>query len=90
MHFTISSHFSSCYQNACIAANDIDEVYPVDSFNLSTGQGLLVLHAAELARQGMSADEIADECHALAPFVEASFVIDSIDSSQKKAAAAPR
>ena len=49
VHFCISSDFSSSYQNACIAAADIGQVYVVDSRNLSTGQGLLVLHGAELA-----------------------------------------
>ena len=44
VHFCISSDFSSSYQNACIAAADIGQVYVVDSRNLSTGQGLLVLH----------------------------------------------
>ena len=43
VHFCISSDFSSSYQNACIAAADIGQVYVVDSRNLSTGQGLLVL-----------------------------------------------
>ena len=47
VHFCISSEFSSCYQNACTAAQEMDEVYVVDSRNLSTGQGLLVLKGAE-------------------------------------------
>ena len=45
----ISAKFSSCYQNACIAAADFEHVYVVDSMNLSTGIGLVVLEAAELA-----------------------------------------
>ena len=48
IHFTISSEMSSCYQNACIAAQEVGGVYPVDSRNLSTGIGLLVLRAAEM------------------------------------------
>ena len=79
IHFTISSDMSGCYQNACIAAADIGQVYVVDSRNLSTGQGLLVLHGAELAAAGQTAEEIQKACTDLAPQVEASFVIDRLD-----------
>ena len=79
VHFCISSDFSSCYQNACAAAKDLENVYVVDSRNLSTGQGLLVLHGAELAQQGVDAAQIQARCTALAPRVEASFVVDRID-----------
>ena len=37
IHFTISSDMSGCYQNACIAAREFTNVYPVDARNLSTG-----------------------------------------------------
>lgn len=83
VHFTISSEMSSTYQNSVIAAEDFDRVYVVDSRNLSTGGGLLVLHAAELARRGMRAAMIAEECRRLAPRVDASFVIDSLEFLHK-------
>lgn len=79
VHFNISSGFSSTYQNACIAAEEVGGVYVVDSGNLSTGQGLVVLHGAEMAEQGCDAKTIAEACTALVPQVEASFVVDSID-----------
>ena len=37
VHFTISAEMSSCYQNACLAAEELGNVYVVDSRNLSTG-----------------------------------------------------
>jgi len=43
----------------------------------------LVLTAAELAEQGKSAKEIADECTRLASYVDASFVIDSLEFLHK-------
>ena len=49
IHIDISSDFSSCYQNACLAASGYDNVYVVDSRNLSTGHGLVVLEAVRLA-----------------------------------------
>ncbi len=79
VHFNISSEFSSSYRNACIAAEELPNVYVVDSRNLSTGQGLVVLHGAVMAQNGCSAKIIADSCAEIADKVEASFVVDSID-----------
>ena len=83
VHFCISGDFSSTYQNACLAAKEVGNVYVVDSRNLSTGQGLLVLHAAEMVEKGHSAQEIWERCTALAAQVEASFVIDRLDYLHK-------
>lgn len=79
VHFTISSDMSSTYQNSVVAAQEFDHVYVVDTRNLSTGGGLLVLSACEMREQGKSAEEIAAACEALAPQVDASFVIDSLE-----------
>lgn len=79
VHFNISCDFSSTHHNACIAAEEVGGVYVLDSKNLSTGQGLAVLHGAEMAEQGKSAKEIFEECSALTSKIEASFVVDSID-----------
>ena len=79
VHFNISSDFSSSFQNACLAAEEFDNVYVVDSRNLSTGQGLVVLKGAELAMEGKSPKEIHEECTAMTSKVEASFVIDKLD-----------
>lgn len=83
VHFNISSDFSSAYQNALNAASQTDGVYVVDTRNLSTGSGLVVLHGAELAQQGKSAAEIKEACDAMTDKVEASFVVDSIDYLHK-------
>ena len=83
VQFCISSGFSSTYHNACIAAEEVGGVYVVDSKNLSTGHGLVVLHGAEMAEKGLSAKEIADSCSRMVDKVEASFVVDSIDYLRK-------
>ena len=57
VHFCLGSSLSSTYQNCCIAAEDLGHVYPVDSRSLSTGMGLQVIEAAEMARTGLSAQE---------------------------------
>lgn len=79
VHFSISSDFSSSYHSATIAAEEVGDVYVVDSRNLSTGQGLVVLTGADLAAEGKSAEEIKAECDKMTAKVEASFVVDSID-----------
>ena len=55
-----------------------DRVHVVNSENLSTGIGLLVIRAAEMAAEGKSAEEILAEIAALTPKVRASFVVDSL------------
>ena len=77
--FTISSDMSSTCNNARLAAEGFEDVYVVDTRNLSTGGGLLVVTAAEMAAEGKSAAEIAETCNALAPCVDASFIIDSLE-----------
>lgn len=79
VHFCISSEFSSSYQNAYAASEGMKDVHVIDSRNLSSGQGLLVLHGAEMAQSGKTAEEIFRECSALVSQVEASFVVDSLD-----------
>ena len=83
VHFAISSKMSSTYQNAVIAAEEFDDVYVVDTANLSTGEGLLVLKAAEMAMEGKEAKEIYEVSCALAPYVDASFVIDNLEYLHK-------
>ena len=79
IHFTISSSMSATYNNARIAAEDVEDVYVVDAKNLSTGSGLLVLAAAEMAQEGMEAKEIAQKVSELADCVDASFVVDNLE-----------
>ena len=81
--FTISSEMSSTCNNARLAAESFENVYVVDTRNLSTGGGLLVVTAAEMAAEGRSAAEIAETCRALAPCVDASFIIDSLEFLHK-------
>jgi len=83
IHLNISSDFSSCFQNARLAAEEFDNVYVVDSRNLSTGHGLLVLKAAELAESGMDAAAIVDTLNATAPLVDASFILDQLEYLKK-------
>ena len=79
VHFTLSSSMSATYNNARVAAEDFEDVYVVDSKNLSTGNGLLVIAAAEMASRGMEPKEIAEMVSELADCVDASFVVDNLE-----------
>lgn len=79
VHISIGSGFSSCYQNACLAAQEFDNVQVVDSQNLSTGQGLVVLEACRLAKQCATVEELAEKLRAFTARVETSFLLDRLD-----------
>jgi len=78
LHISLGSGFSSSYQNACLAAAEYDNVCVVDSQNLSTGQGLVVLKACELAKNCTSLAQLRDDVEAFASRVEASFLLDQL------------
>lgn len=79
LHINIGSGFSSCYQNACIAAEEFSNVRVVDSQNLSTGQGLVVLYACKIAQQCESIDELLQKVQTYTERVEASFLLNRLE-----------
>lgn len=83
LYFNISSEMSSCYQNARLAAAEFENVYVIDTRNLSTGSGLVILEAAERVAAGVPAAEIAAEMEELVAKAESSFVIDTLFYLQK-------
>ena len=79
IHFTISSKFSSSYQNACIAAAEFENVTVIDSQNLSTGHGHAVMEAAVMKERGAPAEDIVKHVREIIPKIRASFVVDRLD-----------
>lgn len=79
--FAISEAMSSTANAMRLAAQHLQaesRVMVVDSANLSTGVGLLVIEAALMAQNGMSASQISQEIERLKPRVRASFVVDTL------------
>lgn len=78
--FTISSSMSSTYNVLRMAAEqtDAERIHVIDSKNLSTGVGLQVIAAAEMAQQGLPAAEIVEKIKAGRDAVRASFVVDTL------------
>ena len=79
IHFTLGSGLSATYNNCRLAAQELPGVYAIDSRNLSTGSGLLVIEAAERIAAGMPAAQIAEEVQALTSHSQASFIIDTLE-----------
>lgn len=79
VHLDISAELSGSFNNACIAASELDGVYTVDSRSLCCGVALLAIEGAECAAKGMSAGEIAEHLRALTDRVDTSFVLDTLE-----------
>lgn len=80
---TISSDMSCSCQNARIAAEEVGGVWVVDSRNLSSGVGHVVVNSAIMAQSGMEAPEIVKQLENLIPRVRASFILDNLDYMKK-------
>ena len=78
--FTISSSMSSTYNVMRMAAEAVapERIHVIDSKNLSTGVGLQVISAVEMAAQGKPAAEIVEAIKADRSLVRASFVVDTL------------
>ncbi len=79
IHFVISSEMSVSYSNAVTAARRVGKVFVIDSRTLSTGIGLLVLKACDYRDKGWDAQKINDKILELVPYVQASFVVDTME-----------
>ncbi len=79
IHLNIGAGFSSSHQNAVEAAKSFPNVYPIDSKNLSTGSGHIVMIAAQMAKEGRDVQEILDTINKTIPKVDASFVVDTME-----------
>lgn len=83
IHINLSSGFSSCHQNAKLAAEELGNVYAIDSKNLSTGSGHLVMAAAELVAEGLPAAEIVARLEEMKERLDVSFVLQTLSYLKK-------
>lgn len=79
IHVNIGAQFSSCYQNARLAAGEMSNVYPLDSANLSSAQGVLVLEAHRLAQTATDPQVLWEELNQVASRLESSFLVNQLD-----------
>ena len=83
IHFSLSSEISTACSQAILAASKMDNVYVIDSRSLSTGIALEVIYAAKLVKRGLKPEEIVEKVNARIPYVQASFVIQTLDYLHK-------
>jgi DegV family protein with EDD domain len=79
IHFSLSSEMSSAYFNACKVADNMNNVYVVDTRSLSTGIALQAIYASKLVKEGFEASEIVEKVKARIPYTQASFVLSRLD-----------
>ncbi len=79
VHFCISAEMSASFQNADLAAKELKNVYVVDSRQLSTGIGLLVLDACDMVAKGLSAKEIYERELSRCDAAKSSFIVDTLE-----------
>ena len=78
IHISLGSEFSSSHQNARLAASEFDNILVIDSGNLSTGQGLVVLKVCQMVDSGATMEQIESEIVEFVNKVEASFLLDQL------------
>lgn len=83
IHINLGSGFSSCHQNALIAAQEYSNVHVVDSCSLSSGHGQVVLEAVSLVQQGLDPLEIVARLKSFPARVDASFLLNQLDYLSK-------
>ena len=79
IHIVLSSGISSTINNARKAAENVKDVYIVDSKSLSTGIGLLAMYARELANAGEEPSVIAEKVQKRTEHLQVSFVVERMD-----------
>ena len=79
VHLNLGAALSSAHVHAVEAARQLGHVYAIDSRNLSTGIGQLVIRAGRMIEQGMGAEEVARHVEELRGHVHSSFVLDTMD-----------
>ena len=83
IHFALSSGISSACNNAINAAKNLKNVYVVDSLSLSTGIALEAIYASQLAKQGLTPEEIVKKVEERIPYNQTSFVLATVDYLHK-------
>lgn len=79
IHFSLSFEISSTGNNALQASKELDNVYVIDTKQLSSGSGILILSAIDKINAGKPLSEILSECENEANRVQSSFIISKLN-----------
>ena len=75
IYYAMAKNAGRCFENAAEAAKGFSRVHIVDSSHISSGQGLLVLHAAKMASEGATVPQILKETESVKHRIHASFIL---------------
>ncbi len=79
VHLSFCSELSSTCRNAKMAANEMKNVFVIDTLNLGGGISLLAVKGCEMRDNGLGAEEIHENLLQLIPNAKVSYLLDSID-----------
>lgn len=81
---TLSSKLSGTYQSACVAASDYkDQVYVIDSENVTVGEQILINYAFSLIEAGLEADKIAEQLNIMKKRIRLVALLDTLEYLRK-------
>ena len=85
VYISISSKMSGTFQSACIAKDmlETEDVVVIDSLNVTSGLGVLVIKACRLVEQGFGIMEIQEEINKTIPHVKSAIAFDRLDNLVK-------
>ncbi|MGB8000950.1 MAG: DegV family protein [Anaerobacillus sp.] len=90
IYIALSSGISGTYQSAAVIKDDVQEEFPdvqmevIDSRAASLGYGIMAIHAAELAEQGQTADDILEKLNSrYLTHMEHIFTVDDLEFLQR-------
>lgn len=78
IHIGLSDKMTSAFANAKVGAEGMQNVYLVDSMSLSSGIALLTLKCVQKVNEGKAPEQIVQELNDLRPYVQASFLVDTL------------
>lgn len=78
----LSSKMSGTYQSSCMAKSmlETEDIITIDSYNVTSGLGILVLKACKLKEEGCSIFEIEEKIKETIPHIKSALAFDSLDN----------
>lgn len=85
VYISISSKMSGTFQSACIAKGmlETEDIVIIDSLNVTSGLGVLVIKASKLIEKGFGLMEIKEEINRDIPHIKSAIAFDSLENLVK-------
>ena len=80
---TISSKLSNTYNSACLAAQEFDNVYVIDSLTATAGEKILCLYALRLIKEGLNIKDIVNKLNEVKNKIRILAVVGTLEYLKK-------